>query len=81
VQTLAPRGHLQVTVRCECGDVFDITVRSQRRHQQAGTHARCQICRRRTAVIVSSVRYRNYWLKRFPPEWIAETAQMIWGER
>jgi hypothetical protein len=68
-----------VTVRCACGDVFEISVRSYRRHRAQGSMWRCTICMRPAAKIVVTDRYRNYWKKRFSDEWIRETGQMIWG--
>ena len=72
-------GRSPVTVRCECGDVFEIGDRAYRRHRAQGTRARCAICRRAPIPVGSSSRFRNYWLKRYSQEWIVETAGLIWG--
>jgi len=68
-----------VTVRCDCGDTFTLASRSYSRHLAQGTTWRCSICRRKTPQISPS-RYTNYWLDRYPIEWIKETAGMIWDD-
>lgn len=70
-----------VTVRCECGEIFDISSRSDRRHRKQQTRWRCLRCRRQTRQIEVQPRYINYWLDRYSMEWIQETAFMIWGDR
>lgn len=80
MSAVATRTDTWVTVRCQCGDHFEITSRSHRRHRQAGTEWRCFICRVRSRTISDSPRFQNYWLDRYPIEWIRETAEMIWGD-
>lgn len=80
MSTVAMGGRSTTTVRCECGDVFELSVRTDRRHRAQGTRPRCVICRRRALRIVSSQQFHNYWLKRYSAEWIQETAALIWGK-
>lgn len=67
------------TVRCpECGDSREVSVRQRRRLANEAGDYRCSLCRTVLPVEINSA-HLNYWTKRYSPEWIEETAAMIWG--
>lgn len=69
------------TVRCpDCGDPREVSVRQRRRLTNQDGDFRCQVCRTIPFPAVTSPSHRNFWSKQYSPEWIKETAEMIWGD-
>jgi len=55
-----------VDVRCECGDVFALSVRRAFEHRRAGTSPRCRECRRPPLEMTAEEREKlqRWWLER-----------------
>lgn len=68
-------------IRCpSCGGTREISVRQKRRITNGSRSLLCSLCRTIPEPAIVTQADRDYWLKSQTPEWIKETATMIWGD-
>lgn len=70
-----------VVIRCpDCGGTRQISVRQRRRIRNSRVvTSRCSICRTIKSPAEVTKADRDFWLDRYPMEWIREVADAIWG--
>lgn len=71
-----------VVVRCpDCGGTREISIRQRRRIKNGDRSLLCSLCRTIPSPAEVTDEAREWWLENHSKEWIAETADMIWGRK